>query len=469
MTTPAPPALKVGSAERPLRVAVVGSGPAGFYATEWLFREKQLHVEVDLFERLPAPYGLVRFGVAPDHQRIKRVVLAFERTAAHAGFRLLGNVEVGRDVSPAELAEHYDQVLYTIGSATDRRLDVPGEDLAGSEAATAFVGWYNGHPDFRQRQFDLGTERAVVVGMGNVAMDVARILVRSVDELAETDMPEYALNALRESRVREVVLLGRRGPAQAAFDQAELEDIATLDGVSLSVHDQNSLADVALDELSPAARRNVTYLRLLAERPLQVRARHVVLRFLASPAELVGEAGRVTAVKVEKNALVRRADGSYGARGTGQHELLSAGLVLRSIGYQGVPLPGLPFAEETGIVPNVAGRVTEGTGGTVVPFVYVAGWIKRGPTGLIGTNKDDAKHTVESMLADLPALPVEKPARSAIDARLAERGVSIVSWEDFRRLDALELEAGKALGKVREKFCSIEAMLRALSETEARL
>jgi ferredoxin--NADP+ reductase len=457
----------VGSAERPLRVAVVGSGPAGFYAAEWLFREKGQHVEVDLFERLPSPYGLVRFGVAPDHQRIKRVVLAFERTAAHAGFRLLGNVEVGRDVTAAELAEHYDQVLYTYGSATDRRLDVPGEDLAGSEAATAFVGWYNGHPDFRDHHFNLGTERAVVVGMGNVAMDVARVLVRRVEELAKTDIPEYALEALRGSRVREVVLLGRRGPAQAAFDQAELEDIATLDDVSLSVHDPKSVEDIPTDELSPAARKNVAYLKLLAERPLQVRTRHVVLRFLASPALLSGEEGRVGAVKVERNALIRRGDGSYGARGTGEHELLPTGLVLRSIGYHGVALPGLPFSEQTGVIPNVGGRVTESTGGPVLPFVYVAGWIKRGPTGLIGTNKDDAKHTVENMLADVAELPHEKPPRAAIDALLAERGVRVVSWADFQKLDALEVEAGKARGKVREKFCSIEAMLQALQVAES--
>ncbi|HEY6559380.1 MAG TPA: FAD-dependent oxidoreductase [Polyangiaceae bacterium] len=449
-------------------MAIVGSGPAGFYAAEWLFREKGQHVEVDLFERLPSPYGLVRFGVAPDHQRIKRVVLAFERTAAHAGFRLLGNVEVGRDVTAAELAEHYDQVLYTYGSATDRRLDVPGEDLAGSDAATAFVGWYNGHPDFRDHHFDLGTERAVVVGMGNVAMDVARVLVRRVEELATTDIPEYALEALRGSRVREVVLLGRRGPAQAAFDQAELEDIVTLDDVSLSVHDPKSVEDISTDELSPAARKNVAYLKLLAERPLQVRTRHVVLRFLASPALLSGEEGRVSAVKVERNALIRRGDGSYGARGTGEHELLSTGLVLRSIGYHGVALPGLPFSEQTGVIPNVGGRVTESTGGPVLPFVYVAGWIKRGPTGLIGTNKDDAKHTVENMLADVAALPREKPPRAAIDALLAERGVRVVSWADFRKLDALEVEAGKARGKVREKFCSIEAMLQALQVAESR-
>ncbi|HMJ15591.1 MAG TPA: FAD-dependent oxidoreductase [Polyangiaceae bacterium] len=463
MTIPALVASKVGSAERPLRVAVVGSGPAGFYAAEWLFREKQLHVEVDLFERLPAPFGLVRYGVAPDHQRIKRVELAFERTAAHAGFRLLGNVEVARDVTPAELSEHYDQVLYTYGSATDRRLDIPGEDLAGSEPATAFVGWYNAHPDFYERSFDLSSERAVVVGMGNVAMDVARILARRVEELATTDMPEYALQALRASRIREVVLLGRRGPAQAAFDQHELEDIATLEDVSLSVHDPDSLFDVDVAELSPAAKRNVTYLKLLAERPLQVRARHVVLRFLASPVELIGDGGRVSAVKIEKNALKRRGDGSYGAHGTGQYETLPSGLVLRSIGYHGVPLGDLPFASQHGIIPNVGGRVTQDTGGAVLPFVYVAGWIKRGPTGLIGTNKDDAKHTVEHMLADLPQLPAQKPARGAIDTLLGARGVRVVSYDDFRKLDALEVGAGKAHGKVREKFCSVAAMLEALA------
>jgi len=458
----------LASPARPLRVAIVGSGPAGFYAAEWLFKAKELAVEVDLYERFPAPFGLVRFGVAPDHQKIKRVSAAFERTAQHPGFRFLGNVNVGVDISAGELKKHYDQVVYAYGSATDRRLGVAGEDSGGSHPATAFVGWYNGHPDFVTERFDLSCERAVVVGMGNVAMDVTRVLIRSSDELANTDIAPYALDALRTSRISEIVLLGRRGPAQAAFDQGELQDIAELAGVDVIVDREHALAAVEESaSLDAAARKNAAYMAELANRGSTGAPRRVVLKFLVSPVELLAEADRVVGVKIEHNELVRRPDGSASARGTGRHEVLPAGMVMRSIGYQGTALPGVPFDERTSVIPNVEGRVTESKGGAVIPGVYAVGWIKRGPTGLIGTNKNDAKETADRMLEDIPRLEPaadEHRSRAAVDRLLADRGVRVISFADWRRIDAAELAAGKPLGKVREKFCSAEAMLAALKD-----
>ncbi|HWZ92448.1 MAG TPA: FAD-dependent oxidoreductase, partial [Polyangiaceae bacterium] len=318
-----------------LRVAVIGSGPAAFYTADFLLRDKTAHVEVDMFERLPTPFGLVRFGVAPDHQSIKRVIAAFERIASHASFRFFGNVEVGRDLPVELLLAEYHALVFATGSATDKRLGVPGEDLPGSEPATAFVGWYNGHPDFQAKRFDLSTERAVVVGMGNVAMDVARILVRAPSELADSDITHDALSALHDSAVREVVLLGRRGIAQAAFEQSELGDIAELHDVAVSV--DGDLPNVELSALTPGARKNVEYLQKLAAAPPKHAARRVRLRFQASPVAVLGT-DRVTGVRIEHNTLSEGAGGAVSARGSGVFDEIPCGLVLRSIGYRGVAI-----------------------------------------------------------------------------------------------------------------------------------
>ena len=443
-----------------LRVAVVGSGPAAFYTADFLLRDKTAHVEVDMFERLPTPFGLVRFGVAPDHQSIKRVIAAFERIASHPSFRFFGNVEVGRELPTELLLAEYHAVVFATGSATDKRLGVPGEDLPGSAPATAFVGWYNGHPDFQATRFDLSTERAVIVGMGNVAMDVARILVRSPSELAESDITHAALSALHDSAVREVVLLGRRGIAQAAFEQSELSDIAELADVAVSI--DGDLPAVDLSTLSAAARKNVEYLQMLAAAPPKPAARRVRLRFQASPVAVLG-ADRVTGVRVEHNTLSYGPDGSVSARGDGVFDEIPCGIVLRSIGYRGVAIAGVPFDEARGVIPNEHGRIL-GADGHALPGLYAAGWIKRGPTGLVGTNKGDAKETVLSLLADARLLhATHAPCHpERIVERLRELGVRALSFADWQRLDLLELEAGKAKGKVREKLVSIEAMLSAL-------
>ncbi|HEX3851813.1 MAG TPA: FAD-dependent oxidoreductase [Polyangiaceae bacterium] len=444
----------------PLRVAVVGSGPAAFYSADFLLRHHSAHVEVDMFERLPTPFGLVRFGVAPDHQSIKRVIAAFERTASHANFRFFGNVEVGRELPTEVLLAEYHAVVFATGSASDKRLGVPGEDLPGSVPATAFVGWYNGHPDFQSQVFELSHERAVVVGMGNVAMDVARILLRSPDELAETDITHAALRALRQSAVREVVLLGRRGIAEAAFEQSELADIAELTGVAVSI--EGDLSPPEPEALSPAARKNVAYLQQLAAATPKHAGRRLRLRFQASPVEILGDT-RVRAVRVERNVLSRASDGSVSARGSGQLDEIPCGLVLRSIGYRGVSIAGVPFDERRGVIPNEHGRV-QGADGHVVPGLYTAGWIKRGPTGLVGTNKADAKETVSALLADARLLQVtHAPCHGErIVRKLREFGVRTLDFADWQRLDAFELAAGQAVGKVREKLVDIAAMLQAL-------
>lgn len=445
----------------PLRVAIVGSGPAGFYSADALLRNKSRPVTVDMFERLPVPFGLVRFGVAPDHQTIKRVQAAFEKTAQLPGFRFFGNVGLGSELSLDELHRRYHAVLIAVGAPTDKHLGVPGEELSGSYAATSFVGWYNGHPDFVGQSFDLTSERAVVVGVGNVALDVARILVRKPEDLAKTDIAGYALEALRASRIREVVLLGRRGPAQAAFDQGELADIADLPDVQVSV--EGELPEENPEQLEAAARKNFEYVQALASQPLRAVERRVKLRFLASPAEIVGEGGKVRGVKIEKTRLVQQPDGSVVARGSGEYELLPAGVVMRSIGYRGVAVPGLPFDERSGTIPNRAGRITDGKDGPTLPGLYTAGWIKRGPTGLIGTNKACAKETVDAVLQDAEALSSAERSNDDIAAELERRGIRAVTFQDWRRIDQLEQEAGKALGKVREKYVKIEEMLAALA------
>ncbi|MEN9938531.1 MAG: hypothetical protein RLZZ387_5110, partial [Chloroflexota bacterium] len=391
---------KLGSENRPARIAIIGAGPAGFYAAEALLKQKELVCTIDIFNRFPTPFGLVRDGVAPDHQSIKAVTRIYDKILENPRVRFFGNVTFGVDVTHADLRPIYDQIVYAVGAQSDRRMGIPGEDLAGSFPATAFVGWYNGHPDYRDLEFDLSCERVVVVGNGNVAMDVTRILATDPDELATTDIADHALEQLRGSKVREVVVLGRRGPAQAAFTNAEVKEFGELKGVDVVVDP----ADLELDAESEAslaenkiAARNVDILRGFATRERSDAPRRIVMRFLQSPIELLGEGGRVTAVTIERNALVPDGKGGLRAKGTGAYETISAGLVLRSVGYRGIPLAGVPFDESSHVIPNVAGRVIEPSGGEVVPGEYAVGWIKRGPSGVIGTNKQDSVATVASM------------------------------------------------------------------------
>jgi ferredoxin/flavodoxin---NADP+ reductase len=450
------------------RVAIVGAGPAGAFAASSLLRARG-DVEIDLFERLPTPWGLLRGGVAPDHQEIKRLEDTFDRQTLQRGCRFLGNVEVGVDISHSELMGHYTAVIYAIGAQTDKSLGIPGEDLPGSWAATEFVAWYNGHPDYRGLEFDLSAQRAVVIGNGNVAADVTRMLMLSARELERTDVADHALEALRESQIEEVVVLGRRGPAQAAFTSAELRELGRLDGVDTRVNPAELELDPAsgrwlVEEGTFTARKNVELLREFAARaPRPDARRRIELRFLRSPVEIRG-ADRVEAIDVRRNQIVRSPDGSLRARSLDDEpEAIECGLILRSVGYRAVPLPDVPFDERSFVLPNERGRVLTASGDPLAG-VYAVGWIKRGPTGILGTNKRDAEQTVSCLVEDLRAggLPEPpNPRREQIDALLAERRPDVVSSDGWRAIDTQELERGRDEDRPRVKLASREELLAA--------
>ncbi|HEY0559819.1 MAG TPA: FAD-dependent oxidoreductase [Frankiaceae bacterium] len=442
--------------DQALRVAVIGSGPAGIYAAQALAAADGVGA-VDVLDRLPAPYGLVRYGVAPDHLKIKSTMRALQGVLEHPAVRFLGNVELGRDVTVADLHDHYDAVIVACGAAVDRRLGVPGEELPGSFSATEFVSWYSGHPDAEVDRFALEATSVVVVGVGNVAVDVARLLAKTAEELRSTDLPDHVLDVLSASRVTDIHMLGRRGPAQATFTSKELTELGELANADVIVDPAELVLDEASEAAmaaSPAVRRNVATLQQWAGREPAGRPRRLHLRFLTRPTALLGES-RVEAVQVERTAL----DGTGRAGGTGELSEIPAQLVLRSVGYRGVPLPGLPFDEGSGTMPHEAGRVRNGGG--PLPRTYVAGWIKRGPSGVIGTNKKDAVETVASLLADAPTLP-RAPRRDpdAFPALLRERGVDLVEWDGWRRIDEAEVELGREAGRDRVKIHEREQMLR---------
>lgn len=462
--------VELGTEARPARIAIIGAGPAAFYAAEALLKHKDRFFQIDFFNRFPTPFGLVREGVAPDHQSIKAVTRVYDKIAALPNVRYFGNVTFGLDIHHEDIKPLYDQIIYAVGAQSDRRMGIPGEDLAGSFPATEFVAWYNGRPDYADFAFDLDCERVVVVGNGNVAMDVTRILVTNPDELATTDIADYAIEKLRSSKVREVVMLGRRGPAQAAFTNPELKEFGELHGVDVVVDP----ADLELDEASTAmlaedktATKNVDLLRAYAARPTTGAPRRIVMRFLASPVEVLGEGGKVQAVTIERNKLVGDVVGGLKARGTGQFETLEAGMVLRSVGYKGVPLAGVPFDESTNTIANVAGRVVRDSTGEPVGGEYVVGWIKRGPSGVIGTNKPDAVATVAAMVEDLATLKgiaEENRDPAKVEALVEARKPNYVNWPSWKVLDAHETARGAERGRPRIKVTTVEDMLEIIEK-----
>ena len=462
-----------GSSEVPLRVCAIGSGPSAFYAAEALFKAAGLHVRLDMFDRLPTPFGLVRGGVAPDHQNIKSVVKVYQKIAEQPGFRYFGNVEVGRDLALPDLERHYHAIIWSIGCKSDNRLGVPGEDLRGVHSATEFVGWYNAHPDYRDRAFDLQhAQRVALVGNGNVSMDVARILLQDPAGLAGTDIADHALAVLRQSKLREVVLLGRRGPAQAAFSPKEIEEIAALPGVGVVVAEADTRLDATserwLATQARSAQRNVKILQELAAKGAAGAARQLHCRFCVGPVELLGDAkGKVSAVRLQHFALVPDKDGTPRPQPLDRYETLPVDLVFKAIGYRGVPLPGLAFDDRKGTVANTDGRVLVAPGGAVRTGHYAVGWCKRGPTGLIGTNSPDSKATIELLLADLQQGKTLSPQAGDVAVLLQQKKVDYVSWQDWHRLDAWEQEQGKARGKVRHKEPSVEKLIAALRQLRA--
>ncbi|MBP6668272.1 MAG: FAD-dependent oxidoreductase [Gemmatimonadales bacterium] len=448
-------------------VAIIGSGPSGFYAAEHLL--KQLPgVALDLYDRLPTPFGLVRGGVAPDHQKIKSVTRVYEKIAAHPGFRFFGHVRIGADLSREELLRHYHAVIYACGAQSDRALGVPGEELPGSHAATEFVGWYNGHPDYRDRVFDLAQESVAVIGMGNVAVDVVRVLARTPAELHGTDIAGHALEALTHSQVRHIHMIGRRGPVQGAFTNPELKELGEMADADILVRPE----DLALDPGSAAVlargddkglERNIETLRAFAARRPTGKRKVIHLRFQRSPLELQG-AGRVQRMVLGHNRLVSSPGGDIKAEATGERETLETGLVFRSVGYYGNGIPGVAFDGKRGVIPNQQGRVLTADG-ACAPGEYAVGWIKRGPSGVIGTNKPDAVESADLLLEDAAAgrlNPAAEPGRAGIERLLATRGVRVVGWSDWQRLDQLEQGHGKALGRPRLKFTRVAEMLAAL-------
>jgi len=450
-----------------MRVAIIGSGPAGFYAAEALLKRTDAVVEVDMFDRLPTPYGLVRGGVAPDHEKIKTVVRVFATTAARPTFRFLGNVRLGEDLSVEELRRHYHQIVYATGNEVDRRLGIPGEGMARCTPATVFVGWYNGHPDYRRAQIDLSVRRVAVIGNGNVAVDAARILLRTPAELEKTDVAAHALEVLRNSQVREVFILGRRGPEQAAFSPAELKELGTMQGAD---------PVVAVDELASCDRfesagnsesaKNLKILRAFAAREPRANAKRLYLRFLVSPTEVIADAGgNVAGLRLAKNRLEARPDGTVAARASGETEILDVGMVLPAIGYAAERIAGVPFDDQARVIANEDGRVVDPASRAVIANEYVVGWARSGAQGLIGEHKRASAQVVKHMIADGAGLASRSlPDRDAIVKLLVERGTQPVSFDDWKQLDDVEVVRGARRGAPRDKIVDVEAMLAVLGQ-----
>jgi ferredoxin--NADP+ reductase len=450
---------------RPYHVAIVGSGPSGFFAAASLLKaadsSAEIDVAVDMLEMLPTPWGLVRSGVAPDHPKIKSISKQFENTAEDPRFRFFGNVVVGEHVESTELAERYDAVIYAVGAQSDRALNIPGEDLSGSVAAVDFVGWYNAHPNFEEMSPDLSGARAVVVGNGNVALDVARILITDPEALAVTDIADHALESLRPRGVEEVVILGRRGPLQTAFTTLELRELTDLEGVDVIV--DPAQLDGITDEDAAAAgkttKTNIKVLRDYAQRAPRPGHRRMVFRFMTSPIEIKGD-DKVEQIVLGRNELVTDDSGRVTARDTGEREELPVQLVVRSVGYRGMPTPGLPFDDKSATIPNSGGRVAGSRN------EYVVGWIKRGPTGVIGTNKKDSQETVDTLISDLAAaggqaeladFPEDHAGQLA--DWLAARQPKLVTSAHWEIIDRFEREAGEPHGRPRVKLPSLAKLL----------
>ncbi len=458
--------------ENKIKVAIMGSGPAGFYAAEHLQKKLGERVHIDMFDKLPTPHGLVRSGVAPDHQKIKSVTRIYDKIASNPNFRFFGLVEFGKHLTIDDLKNYYHQIVFATGAQTDRRMNIPGEDLKGSHTATEFVAWYNGHPEYTAHEFDLSKEKVAIVGMGNVAVDVARILCRTKKELGETDIADYAFDKLINSNVKEVYMLGRRGPAQAAFTNPELRELTKLEDANLITHKK----EVELDDLTSSkleekpdrtAEIKIVILKEASENTPS-KSKNLTIRFLVSPVEIIGDDdGNVSKIKLVKNELYKSDNGSIRPRATGSFEDLDVDIVFRSIGYHGIPLPGLPFREDWGIIPNIEGRVTDGKDGVTVKGIYVTGWIKRGPTGVIGTNKTDSGETVKCMVQDIENNEILIPAkteRNDILNLINERQPKYVSYEDWLKIDEIEKKKGEDVGRPRLKFTNIDEILEALKK-----
>jgi len=450
-----------------IKVAIVGSGPAAFYAAEHLQKKLGDRVFMDMFEKLPTPHGLVRNGVAPDHQKIKSVARVYDKIASNPQFRFFGLVEFGKHVTLEDLRSRYHQIVFATGAQTDRKINIPGEDLIGSHTATEFVGWYNSHPDHMGLGFDFSGKRVVIVGVGNVAVDVARILSLTRGEMQKTDIADYALEELAKSGIREIQVLGRRGPAQAAFTNPELRELENLEDADLlTLPDEAQPDPLTLEELehkpNRAAQTKIELIKKASER-VPSKSKKIIIRFLVSPTEIIGgEDNKVKSVKVVKNRLYRSDDGSLRPKPTDETEEIPTNLVFRSVGYRGIPLRDVPFDDSSGVIPNEKGRVLDKAGGNPIPGLYTTGWIKRGPTGVIGTNKTDSGETVSCMVEDIEnenTLRPELTSAENIKELLDEKHISYNEW---LRVDSFEKKEGEKQGRPRVKVKRLEEILRIL-------
>ncbi len=452
---------------RPLRVAIIGSGPSGFYAAESLLSVNR-NVNVTLFDRLPAPFGLVRYGVAPDHAKIKNVIKIYEKISQQPGFSFLGNVNVGADIAVKELQIFFDAIIFAYGAQTDRKLGIPGENLQGCHSATEFVAWYNGHPHYRHLQFDLSRESAIVVGQGNVAVDVCRMLCKSVEELKNTDIAAHALTALSESKIKEVHMIGRRGPAQAAFTPVEIREFAELKSFTTIIHPHDlELNEASIQELADpknaAKKKNYEILKKIAGQE-PGGTKKFFIHFFKSPSKLVAhrlalaEMNHVYKIMLEKNHLSGEAN-HQSPQGTGESEELNCGIFFSSVGYRGLAIPQIPFDDKKGIISNREGRVVTSLG-EICLGLYATGWIKRGASGVIGTNKPDADETVKHLCDDIENLiPCQEPNQESFLDFLMKKNIRFVTFADWKKIDEAEIARGQKVGKPREKFVSVEEML----------
>ncbi len=452
-----------------VKVAIIGSGPAAFYAAEHLQKKLGDRVFIDMFEKLPTPHGLVRSGVAPDHQKIKTVAKVYDKIASNPQFRFFGLVEFGNHVTLENLYSRYHQIVFATGAQADRKMEIPGENLIGSHAATEFVAWYNTHLEHTGLDFDFSGKKVVIVGVGNVAVDVARILCLTRSEMEKTDIADYALEKLSESGIREIHMLGRRGPAQAAFTNPELRELGKLEDADLLVLPEEANPDpLTLTELGRKPDRAIqTKIELIKKASERVpsKSKKIIIRFLVSPIEIIaGENNKVKSVKVVKNRLYRSDDGSLRPKPTGETEDIPADLVFRSVGYQGIPLQDVPFDDSWGIIPNENGRVLDEMGGDPLTGLYTTGWIKRGPTGVIGTNKTDSGETVSCMIEDIERESTLRPeftSPESINELLEEKHISYNEW---LRVDSFEKKEGEKQGRPRVKVSRLEEILGVLEK-----
>ena len=458
-------------ATNPLRVAIIGAGPAGFYSADQLFKEFADRVQVDMYDRLPTPFGLVRYGVAPDHLKIKSVTKLYERIANKTGYRFWGNVEFGKHIDLGDLRAHYNCVVFAYGAKGSRRLGIPGENLQGSHAATDFVAWYNGHPDYSDCTFNLAVDTAVVVGIGNVAVDVARVLCLTEEELLQSDIADYALDALLKSNVKEVVLLGRRGPAQAAFTNPEAKELGSLQGAHIHV----AAEEAELDTLSSqeldidgdkTTVRKVEIIQNFAKRKYNSQSKVIRMRFLTSPIEMFNNGdNKVSGLRLVKNEIYRTEQGSLKSLPTNVYEDLDTGLVFRSVGYVGSAVPGIPFDAKSGIICNSEGRIFNPKTQEILIGMYTSGWIKRGPTGVIGTNKEDSIESINCLIEDVNSGKMLVSASknfSKVEELLHSRQPDLFTFDDWKRIDNMEIANGDLVGRPRVKFTSTLSMLKVL-------